>query len=98
MKFDTIIVVLIQLAIILIIVLSINFFATPVFSGDARDEIKKISSLKGIENAQWGLSVKYVDSGKDLISLNENKNLIPASILKVFVTAAVLVNAAAVIK
>ncbi|MBU2530231.1 MAG: D-alanyl-D-alanine carboxypeptidase/D-alanyl-D-alanine-endopeptidase, partial [Elusimicrobia bacterium] len=39
---------------------------------------------------QWGLSVKYADNGKDLISLNENKNLIPASILKIFVTAAAL--------
>lgn len=76
--------------IIFIIVLFINFFSRAAFSGGISDEVKKIYALKGIENAQWGLSVKYVDSGKDLISLNQNQNLVPASILKIFVTAAAL--------
>ncbi|MCK4935786.1 MAG: D-alanyl-D-alanine carboxypeptidase/D-alanyl-D-alanine-endopeptidase [Elusimicrobiales bacterium] len=76
--------------IIFSIILFINFFVGAAFGGAVTDEIKKISVLKGIKNAQWGLSVKYVDTGKELVSLNQNKNLIPASILKVFITAAAL--------
>ncbi len=75
---------------ILLIILFLNLTVISAFSGGVKNEIKKISSLKGLENAQWGLSVKYADTGKDLISLNENKNLIPASILKIFITAAAL--------
>ncbi|MEA3306730.1 MAG: D-alanyl-D-alanine carboxypeptidase/D-alanyl-D-alanine-endopeptidase [Elusimicrobiota bacterium] len=75
---------------ILIIILFINLIALNGFSGGVKNEIKKISGLKGIENAQWSLSVKYADNGKDVVSLNENQNLIPASILKIFTTAAAL--------
>lgn len=76
--------------IIFFAILFVNFFLGAAFSSGIKDEIKKISELKGIKNAQWALSVKYVDSGESLISLNQNKNLIPASILKVFITAAAL--------
>ncbi len=76
--------------IILSTIIFFNLFIGPAFSGSVKSEIKKISSLEGLQNAQWGLSVKYADSGKDLISLNQDKNLIPASILKIFITAAAL--------
>lgn len=43
-----------------------------------------------IKNAQWGICVKYADSGKPFASLNPSQNLVPASTLKLFVTAAAL--------
>lgn len=44
----------------------------------------------GFKNSVWGLSVRYADSGRELVSCNGTKNLVPASILKLFVTAAAL--------
>jgi len=44
----------------------------------------------GFRNSIWGLSVRYADTGKEVISCNNTKNLVPASILKLFVTAAAL--------
>ena len=79
-----------NMKILFLIILFVNLSVSLVFSGDVSDEIKKIASLKGVENSQWALSVKYADSGKDLISLNQYQSLIPASILKIFITAAAL--------
>ncbi len=44
----------------------------------------------GFKNALWGLSVREAGTGVELISCNNAKNLVPASILKLFVTAAAL--------
>ena len=44
----------------------------------------------GFKNSVWGLSVRYADTGREVISCNNTKNLVPASILKLFVTAAAL--------
>jgi D-alanyl-D-alanine carboxypeptidase/D-alanyl-D-alanine-endopeptidase (penicillin-binding protein 4) len=48
------------------------------------------ASGPGFENAIWGLSVRDAATGEELISCNSSKNLVPASILKLFVTGAAL--------
>jgi D-alanyl-D-alanine carboxypeptidase/D-alanyl-D-alanine-endopeptidase (penicillin-binding protein 4) len=44
----------------------------------------------GFKNASWGLSVRDASTGKELVACDSTANLIPASILKMFVTAAAL--------
>jgi D-alanyl-D-alanine carboxypeptidase/D-alanyl-D-alanine-endopeptidase (penicillin-binding protein 4) len=51
--------------------------------------VKKFAAGPGVLNASWGLSVKDL-SGKVLAEHKPRLNLTPASILKVFVTAAAL--------
>ncbi len=51
--------------------------------------IDRLVSAPGVKNASWGLSVKEA-GGKTVASHNPDLNLTPASILKVFVTAAAL--------
>ncbi|MDO8803496.1 MAG: D-alanyl-D-alanine carboxypeptidase/D-alanyl-D-alanine-endopeptidase, partial [Elusimicrobiota bacterium] len=65
------------------------------FSGGLRaagikDEISRIAGSPGVKNASWGLSVKDAATGKIVAERNPRLNLVPASILKVFVTAAAL--------
>ncbi|MBI5211211.1 MAG: D-alanyl-D-alanine carboxypeptidase/D-alanyl-D-alanine-endopeptidase [Elusimicrobia bacterium] len=55
---------------------------------DAR--IRKAAASPPLRHAQWGLCVKAVDSGKVVASLDPQANLVPASSLKLFVTAAAL--------
>ncbi len=59
-------------------------------AGDINKKIKEIAFAPGIVNASWGLSVKDVVTGKTLAARNPRLNLVPASILKVFTTAAAL--------
>ncbi|MFA6433421.1 MAG: D-alanyl-D-alanine carboxypeptidase/D-alanyl-D-alanine-endopeptidase [Elusimicrobiales bacterium] len=47
-------------------------------------------SGRGFKNAFWGLSVRDADTGQELVSCGSTGNLIPASILKLFVTGAAL--------
>ncbi|HOW88807.1 MAG TPA: D-alanyl-D-alanine carboxypeptidase/D-alanyl-D-alanine-endopeptidase [Elusimicrobiales bacterium] len=47
-------------------------------------------ALPGFSNASWGLSVRDVSTGKELVSCAGSANLVPASSLKMFVTAAAL--------
>ncbi|MDA8131022.1 MAG: D-alanyl-D-alanine carboxypeptidase/D-alanyl-D-alanine-endopeptidase [Elusimicrobia bacterium] len=51
--------------------------------------IRRLASDPGVKNASWGLSVKDL-SGGTVASRDPRLNLTPASILKVFVTAAAL--------
>ncbi len=53
-------------------------------------QIKAAAGSAGIKNAAWGLSVKDTATGKTVAEFNPRRNLTPASILKVFVTAAAL--------
>lgn len=55
-----------------------------------KEEIGRIAASPGIKNASWGLSVKDAATGKVIAEHNPRLNLVPASILKVFVTAAAL--------
>ena len=48
------------------------------------------ASGPGFKNALWGLSVRDAATGKELVSCDNTRNLIPASILKLFVTGAAL--------
>ncbi len=58
-------------------------------AGDVRAKVKALAAAPGVKNASWGLSVKDL-SGKAVAAYNPQLNLTPASILKVFVTAAAL--------
>ena len=44
----------------------------------------------GFKNALWGLSVRDAATGEELIACDNARNLLPASILKLFVTGAAL--------
>ncbi|HAH30991.1 MAG TPA: D-alanyl-D-alanine carboxypeptidase/D-alanyl-D-alanine-endopeptidase [Elusimicrobia bacterium] len=58
-------------------------------AADINARIKEMSGRQGIKNAVWGISVKDASTGKTVAAYNAQKNLIPGSILKIFVTAAV---------
>ena len=47
-----------------------------------------MAARPGIRNASWGISVKDAAAGRVILERDAQKNLIPASILKIFVTAA----------
>lgn len=51
---------------------------------------QELAAGPGFKSALWGLSVREAGTGAELISCNKAKNLVPASILKLFVTAAAL--------
>ena len=59
-------------------------------AGDVTKKIKELASAPGLTNASWGLSVKDAATGKAVAERNPRLNLVPASILKVFTTAAAL--------
>lgn len=62
--------------------------AVPASAAEMRDVISRMALRPGIENAQWGISVKDAVTGAEVAAYNPRKNLVPASILKIFVTAA----------
>jgi len=59
-------------------------------AADIKSKIGEIAALPGVKNASWGLSVKDADTGKVVAERNPRLNLVPASSLKVVVTAAAL--------
>lgn len=59
-------------------------------AADIKGKISEIAALPGIKNASWGLSVKDAATGKVIAERNPKLNLVPASSLKVVVTAAAL--------
>lgn len=59
-------------------------------AGPLDSKIKEIAAAPGLKNASWGLSVKDAVSGKIIAEHSPRLNLVPASILKVLVTAAAL--------
>jgi D-alanyl-D-alanine carboxypeptidase/D-alanyl-D-alanine-endopeptidase (penicillin-binding protein 4) len=63
---------------------------SPARAGGAEKKIKEIAGSPGIKNASWGLSVKDAATGKVVAEHDPRRVLVPASILKVFVTAAAL--------
>lgn len=59
-------------------------------AADVKTVINGIAASPGIKNASWGLSVKDAATGKVIEEHDPRLNLVPASILKVLVTAAAL--------
>lgn len=59
-------------------------------AGGVDRKIAEIAAAPGIKNASWGLSVKDAITGRTVAARNPAHNLVPASILKVFTTAAAL--------
>lgn len=53
-------------------------------------KFREKASGPGFKNALWGLSVRDAATGKELVSCDNTRNLVPASILKLFVTGAAL--------
>ena len=57
-------------------------------AADLDSFLTEAASRPGIKNASWGLSVKDAATGRTILARDARKNLTPASILKIFVTAA----------
>lgn len=55
-----------------------------------QSKINEIAGQPGVKNASWGLSVKDAATGKVIAERNPRLNLVPASSLKIVVTAAAL--------
>jgi len=62
--------------------------AAPARAYDIDSLVKELAARPGIRNASWGVSVKDAATGKVIVERDAQKNLAPASILKIFVTAA----------
>ncbi|MEO8398403.1 MAG: D-alanyl-D-alanine carboxypeptidase/D-alanyl-D-alanine-endopeptidase [Ignavibacteriaceae bacterium] len=54
------------------------------------NQLLKLSKSDALKHGQWGVYAEYVDSGKEIFSLNSDYSLAPASGLKVFTTSAAL--------
>lgn len=52
--------------------------------------IKKHQNSKMFKNAQWGLCARYLDTDQEIISVDAEKSVAPASNLKLFTTSAAL--------
>ncbi|MEI7481467.1 MAG: D-alanyl-D-alanine carboxypeptidase/D-alanyl-D-alanine-endopeptidase [Elusimicrobiota bacterium] len=74
---------------IFIVLLLLPVISARTYAGAPCTFREKISG-PGFKNALWGLSVREIATGKELVSCNNTGNLIPASILKLFVTGAAL--------
>jgi D-alanyl-D-alanine carboxypeptidase/D-alanyl-D-alanine-endopeptidase (penicillin-binding protein 4) len=59
-------------------------------AGALDKKIMAMAAAPGIRNASWALSVKDAATGKVVLERDPKRNLVPASILKIFVTAAAL--------
>lgn len=68
---------------------TIMLLFSPLWAAGVKNTIKRLASAPGAANASWSLSVKAV-SGKRIAEHNPALNLVPASIMKVMVTAAAL--------
>jgi serine-type D-Ala-D-Ala carboxypeptidase/endopeptidase (penicillin-binding protein 4) len=70
-------------------IILLALMANPVYAASPCEFADKMAG-PGFMNAFWGLSVREAVTGKELVSCNSTANLVPASILKMFVTAAAL--------
>ena len=68
----------------------LTIFSLSLDAGVVDVKIKAIAGSAGIKNANWGLSVKDAATGRVVAEFSPRRNLTPASILKIFVTAAAL--------
>jgi len=78
---------------ITLITIMFLIFSSFLFSQEKNTLYKKILSLgqsKYLKHAEWSVYAKYVDSGKEIVSYNEEKSLTPASGQKVFTSSAAL--------
>jgi len=62
--------------------------AAPAGALNINSAVKEMAARPGIQNASWGISVKDAATGRVILERDAQKNLLPASILKIFVTAA----------
>jgi D-alanyl-D-alanine carboxypeptidase/D-alanyl-D-alanine-endopeptidase (penicillin-binding protein 4) len=69
------------------VIFALVFCAVPA-AAEIGAVISRLAARPGIENATWGISVKDAATGAEVAAYNARKNVVPASILKVFVTAA----------
>ncbi len=70
-----------------------SFFLSLIFANkqpaqNILQKIKKLSNLPELRQAEWAVCAKYADNSQPIIEFNSNKNLTPASGLKVFTTSA----------
>jgi D-alanyl-D-alanine carboxypeptidase/D-alanyl-D-alanine-endopeptidase (penicillin-binding protein 4) len=70
-------------------IVMLALMVSPVYAAEPCEFQDKMAD-PGFKNASWGLSVRDASTGKELIACDSTSNLVPASILKMFVTAAAL--------
>ena len=70
-------------------IIMLALMVRPVYAAEPCEFRDRMES-PGFKNASWGLSVREASTGKELVSCDSAANLVPASILKLFVTAAAL--------
>lgn len=66
------------------------FFAVPLWASTAEETLAALCSLPELKNALWGIDVVDLETGKTILEKNKKTNFVPASTLKLFVTAAAL--------
>ncbi|MBI5622562.1 MAG: D-alanyl-D-alanine carboxypeptidase/D-alanyl-D-alanine-endopeptidase [Elusimicrobia bacterium] len=74
----------------LLTVVCLSLQAASVQAGGAEARVRKLASQPPLASAQWGLCVKDAATGKTVVSLNEDKSLVPGSTLKLFASGAAL--------
>lgn len=73
-----------------IVLISFSSLSLGLQNGKVKEKVDEFKNNKELKNAQWSVSAKYVNSGKEIISYNSNHSLAPASGLKLITTAAAL--------
>jgi len=71
------------------ILLFIFFISNNIFAENIENIFKNYSESSQLNSALWGIYISYTD-GTKIFSNNANKNLVPASILKIFTAVASL--------
>ncbi|MBI4657203.1 MAG: D-alanyl-D-alanine carboxypeptidase/D-alanyl-D-alanine-endopeptidase [Elusimicrobia bacterium] len=75
---------------LLLFFLSVNLSAAGSYAESLKDRVENIAESDNFKNAQWGISVKYADTGEEILSYNSEKSLVPGSTVKLFVSFAAL--------
>ncbi|MDR4507944.1 MAG: D-alanyl-D-alanine carboxypeptidase/D-alanyl-D-alanine-endopeptidase [Candidatus Brocadiaceae bacterium] len=76
----------------LLIPLFFMFNSTVWGKSGIQDVVCGYQSLAALRHAQWGVYAEYADTGDTIVSLNDDKSLAPASVLKVITTGSSLVS------
>ncbi len=65
----------------------IIFYSQAIKSQSLLEQIKKFANSPELKQAEWSVCAKFADNAEPIIEFNSNKNLAPASGLKVFTTS-----------
>jgi serine-type D-Ala-D-Ala carboxypeptidase/endopeptidase (penicillin-binding protein 4) len=72
---------------LLVLFLFVVSYIFPQLNNSLQSEAERYAGGEALRSGIWGVYAKYVESGKEIISLNAEKALAPASGLKIFVSS-----------